>query len=503
MRSLGIKAPCICIACTRGRFGWRAAVVGMASYEDFFYTTHRILQKMCDVPAVSEALRGNLQRGIIAVSDYSGAGGAEMGLAFVLKAASRIPLLGGQELKAKIFRACDVLPDCRRILLSHAECCRPLHVQGDMCDRLSPPARDFLVALLQKHQVQFQQDIVEQKGQRKALVKKHGYAFMREATSVLKESGAFSPETYCWACNKFCPAYPSLADVDGKFYIAVAGNTCVPWSQRGKNMNWLHEASIPFLAWILGLLQAEALPVVIVQECTPLFDVDMFREVLNGGQANYSVQTVVFSPEQLGIPVRRTRQYCVCWRQDMLRSILGWTADNLSLYAAAPMQQTGLVFFRAPASLVLQEQRLLSQGARSRLRDFVAEGRRLALPCFLADINQNVAFHGALGVHCPCLCRSSIVWGMDLRGKTGGVDRLLLPYELLGVAGWPVLLPARHELSEVLPGVFRFAVVFHEQGLSGHALTAVCGNAMHVAQVACALAFAIAGLGPLSGGSSS
>ena len=52
----------------------------------------------------------------------------------------------------------------------------------------------------------------------------------------------------------------------------------------------------------------------IVHECVPGFDVNVIDAGLNSQGLCYHVQSLVFSPEEEGVPIKRQRRYTLCLR---------------------------------------------------------------------------------------------------------------------------------------------------------------------------------------------
>ena len=88
---------------------------------------------------------------------------------------------------------------------------------------------------------------------------------------------------------------------------------------------------------------------------------------------------------------------------------------------------------------------------------------------------------------------STFIWGKDL--ATGRINRPMLPYELLGVHGWPVLLARDHDLSNMLPSCFTFRHAFQPaRALDAASITRLAGNGMYIAQVTMAITGVLLGV---------
>eukprot|EP00971_Amphidinium_carterae_P112938 2236692-Amphidinium_carterae.1 len=76
--------------------------------------------------------------------------------------------------------------------------------------------------------------------------------------------------------------------------------------------------------------------------------------------------------------------------------------------------------------------------------------------------------------------------------------RPLTGYEHFGVMGYPVCLPSRDPLTQLLPGNLRFAhILRHSEALAGSVLMRLSGNAMHLHQMTVVWLLIVAFAGPV------
>ena len=99
---------------------------------------------------------------------------------------------------------------------------------------------------------------------------------------------------YCHQCGKWCRLYPEVSQTSGKTTIAIAGTSCVTRSPVGKKAGWVASTMLPFVAWLFSV--RSWMPTLIVHECTPRFDADIFKRVFNHG--GYEMQSFSFSPQR-------------------------------------------------------------------------------------------------------------------------------------------------------------------------------------------------------------
>ena len=150
---------------------------------------------------------------------------------------------------------------------------------------------------------------------------------------------------------------------------------------------------------------------------------------------------------------------------------------------------------------------LLAPGARRRLVEHEACLKKSALHFGCKNISQTASFYGQAGAEVPSLTKGSAqIWGVDLSAAADSgliVNRLLVAYEKVGVHGWPILLPAQHDLSKLLPRCFAFRNMLTSKcSFTESELNVFTGNGMHIAQVGLALSFCLFGVAPARAGSS-
>ena len=426
------------------------------------------------------------------------------------------------------WRACDIDECCRFVLSSHPKTSKPLHVMGDMMDRLPGHARDELTHLLDLHRAEFDEKKVglAKKEEARALLTEIGGRFLKQANDAMADV-AFSQTAYCYECEQNCDVHPPPELRAKRRYINCGGNTCTPWSALGGGLRWLHPCSLPFLVWIHDLMAV--LPDILVQECTSRFQQQALQEMMG---MKYAVFPVTFSPVQLGIPVRRQRQYVLAIRKDQLMFGIPWVPPVLDKVFYRTLCATARVFFRAPKSMIAQHaadmaqkakmekpspkatlkatdfEKYLSAGDQQRKTGHLAKAARAGVEFACVNISQSPTFYDC-DARVPCLTtRTSTIWGADLAEDDGDgrrrskekINRPLIPYERLAAHGFPVLLSRRHAFTELLPSCFNAGQVLTRSPQSLHSSKVVLqtGNGMCVAQVGLALAVAVLGVWPRS-----
>ena len=133
---------------------------------------------------------------------------------------------------------------------------------------------------------------------------------------------------------------------------------------------------------------------------------------------------------------------------------------------------------------------------RSRLDEHVIAATADGVPFACIAYGQNRSYM-KFDQYLPALTTSAAIWGKSFRMAMADettVDRMLLPIELLGGQGWPVLLDANDPQSERLPQPLQYRNVHcHQDGesIEENAMIRLAGNGMHTVQVGSALLFCV------------
>ena len=126
---------------------------------------------------------------------------------------------------------------------------------------------------------------------------------------------------------------------------------------------WLTEHTIPFLI-VVGYIR-NTLPSAFIQECTWLFDHDVFSSLL----PMYVIKSVVFCSRDVGVPVRRLRRYCIGVRKDKVVVVVPFTLTTMQHIFWRRFITTAEIYFQAPRENVLFVMgKFLRNGGCQRLR---------------------------------------------------------------------------------------------------------------------------------------
>ena len=201
------------------------------------------------------------------------------------------------------------------MLLQHKHC--PLHVFGDICERVPPTQLDEMKGIMQDCLKQSNSitemvceispsdkaKLAELRQQRDAL----GKELVGKLVQCLQEV-TFLKNSFCYKCQRMCPLIPSV-NRDTDVLLEIAGTTCVAWSSMRScgvpSGRWLHFSTLPCLVWIFWVLWLN--PDFFIHECVSKFDFQILVAYLRA----HFVFSLNFSPKHLGLPANRTRRFTI------------------------------------------------------------------------------------------------------------------------------------------------------------------------------------------------
>ena len=229
-------------------------------------------------------------------------------------------------------------------------------------------------------------------------------------------------------------------------------------------------------------------------------------------------QSLNFAPTDLGLPTHRLRKYTIFARKDLLKFHISWSRPSMEDVAWRSLTLVGKVFFRSPQSYQKRALKdlarrtnkpekigdkdvapidVLAGGDRKRLKAHIESAADRGLTFVCANARQTAQFYRCDGMIPVLTTKSNMIWGQDV-GQTGSssdhVARPLYAYEQLAAHGYPVLLPAKHRLSSLLPSLLSFRSMLSKTSLSESELRTMAGNGMHLAAVGLAILEATLGL---------
>lgn len=317
--------------------------LGPRTYVDTFgwpqETLSRALEQLQEDEVVSPFRSPKF--GVKFTSSYTGMGMAEVA-ALVVK--DVLAKAAGITVNVDWHAQADTSVECQSLHASK-------HVFSDLGDRVADDVWEQLCDLQARHSEVLIAKTEAGEGLSRAQIKLAGDRFLKEACSLLNSSrDRFRDRAPCVQCNRMCKWAPPPA-TKAEIWVEVAGNTCTPWSHRGKSWGWLDLQSLPALVWAFSLKFTESQPDVIINECVPSFPAEVFFSQVFPGAV---VRSTTFSPVDLGMPVNRLRRYTLVFPKQAspLFGQVPWDAQILSDFAFRRLHLKGSVYFQAPPELV-------------------------------------------------------------------------------------------------------------------------------------------------------
>ena len=204
------------------------------------------------------------------------------------------------------YSATDISPLCQRALLGHPPSSQPLHVFGDILDRVPEKLLAELKSIEQDKMLAFEQALAarsllvaadltkeeaesEQLGldmvQYKAQLGQEMADLMCKKLRECSEQKGFNTTAWCVRHNKFCNldprTHPKVANT-GVLFLEAAGPNCPPWSSMSARKDrWLSSSTLLALVWAFTTrsLHFDA----VIHENAPGWD-DHFTKCIFAGQ---------------------------------------------------------------------------------------------------------------------------------------------------------------------------------------------------------------------------
>ena len=367
------------------------------------------------------------------------------------------------------FRAADLDPSARFVLRQHGAS-GPEHVQGDILARVSERTAAKLQGIVKTMIAGFQRErqkllLGRCRGKLSELKKRWGQKVLDQSHKVLKAS-KFKRQAHCYKCGKLCPVHPGpeLRKKVGDTYVIIGGSTCVSWSSMGLSLGWLHQSAPPFLVWVHDFMAAE--PTHVIHECTRAFDATSFSKMV---ASKYHLEQMLFSPEDVGLPVHRSRSYCLLTLKSKVIMSIPFSRAAASELVFQKVIATAKMYFRSPERLVTQycaenakacradeadsaPRRCLSDGQLSRLEEHLQfaqlEGRRFA--CI--NYAQNLS-HMKFDERVPAITTSATIWGASFPKGHGSKGVVLKAVQLATTTPGTEICLHRHTNQKATPAL--------------------------------------------------
>ena len=513
-------------------------------------------------------------RGIILTSHYSGMGSFEMVARQVFET---IAVEMGVKVPEIIsYSANESNKTCQEVLEKLQPPARPLHIFQDVLHHVPQSSRTSLLAIqsrcLEAH----------------AKMKRDGASRSEAeglAMSLLQELRAelckllLASQAPCLRHGQDCDLNPRR-QYPHHFWIDASGVTCRPFSSIGSHDGWCHESTLPCLVWMYAMRFHE--PQLVLHECVAQFPVIVLQTILNepslethmkslhslpltawhpsvasenldGGVDgelldspscsleaqpdadeddiySWMVQSEVFSPVDLGVPVARKRLYTA----SCLKRYASKRADLpsfKSLFRVLEPRVDLSIFLRLPGALVSSSVGLARHGFGSgdmlrkdghlmaaaregfcnQALDF-QEGARCDIAATgrpkhcLAQLQHNASFQRmseSSTERIPTLTRNTHLWDLacdaavnvELHWLFQGVPHKICEHF---VHGWLVrdcpLKPVLRQTGSEIAGDESDELQDFEVPLSATQVRSITGNGMHWAQIGTWLLYAVSSM---------
>lgn len=474
-----------------------------------------VLEKLCggDDDAAQHRktrLHDSLCNGAFITSDYSGLSGERELLAQMGRAMHLRYDWGFGEDCFEFCRACDFGTLQQTVLIWSA---KHIHnnsscVFGDINQRLPQHATNLLDACMPSATASVEQA---------AAAYTQMQAWLLENRAVLFNNTTVS---YCHAHQKLCSAYPPPRFLDermtkkprfaqhepphfAKMRCAFAGTTCRGWSLAGNELRFADQSERPHAIWAAER-QARAEECeedVFFQECTPRYP---WQTKLQAPmQASHQVLSIVWGPEMMGWPIRRTRRFCAgVNRHTMVYVGPENYEEEFNKLFGCDMLLNGDVFLMAsPEQLQVETVRRarlrgvnVTEGSKLQLHQLLPPGQLLRLEAhktfkaeadgefasdtWFADLEQWLGSGSSTpGILIPCQLTHGSVFAWSR-------DGFVHPLELLQAHGFNVFEQTSCSYGSALQAKF--------EELTNHQLQVLCGNGWHLPAVACWVMFILA-----------
>ena len=488
--SAGPHASCVMKPKGSASASWDQTMLpeGPRTYPELFQWHHDVIKRLLTKFPRRESQQRGARIRVQMTSSYSGIGVAEIAASFVQDA----------------FKRHNMMVD----LVCHSQTEKDEHCQGllgatHVFDDILARASEKLVKKLRKIQDKYvkRAEAVQKKTSGKGKTIDHGHQFLQEACRLLEDSrDDFSSSGHCNVCHADCQWAVTKQGAD--FWMECAGNTCTPFSSRGKKLGFLDPENIVALVWAYSLKHnGHGLPDIIINENVPGFDAKKFFRLIFPMCA---VGSAVFSPADLGIPTHRPRRYTmVCPdRASRLFGVIEFSEALLGEVCFRQIHLRGSIYLQAPQEDIkvamdeLAESRGLSArpaGKSYRCKYVMMTGDRLRMEQYRErrmqdnaadmdvniDCSQTTTFGGYMQLM-PTLLKNSSIYNLE-------ADRLYLLTEVMAAQGFPRFLASDLEACDHLPDEDFYRTF---DGMVARRKKGMLGNAMCVSQVGCAIAIA-------------
>ena len=405
----------------------------------------------------------------------------------------------GADLKPEwlaIWRGSDILPLSQQIMLG-AGALGPRHCFPSLQAKLPQKDQDKLAELRPPPDAPVEDRRAAYAKQEAYMRSRHKQAFGRKRTSLqcMRHPGC--------ACPIAFSDPHGLSEGLRPLTVSIVGIPCTPFTPYGNNEGTAHPA-IEAVNLSLHDLATSQFDIMFIEE-SHRFPLSLLRAAL---PEKYVVIWIIYGPQDIGFPVRRTRFLAACINRDFLvwvgpAGAPAVSEDFMSHFGHAPSLEAN-----AFAGIDVQEKRddvmidlgrkrglfcsvedlrqapvtsLLCPSGASHLhkyKEVMAHSNKVgSAGSFVVDLSQNPDQRCRAGAWLPALTKSSMMYDIPK-------NHFFTNAEIDAVMGFPVdFLPQSKALAATLP------VVTQVQAMDRSAYAKLIGNGMHVASMFCWFAY--------------
>ena len=234
---------------------------------------------------------------LVVTSKWSGCGGMNIAVMKIIEAIKEIFNI---EIAVKFHSSCDIDRVCQG-LLKTLNC---QHLNSDLLDQYDSE----VVSKIYHKMMYLQQRLSDFKNSRRTATEKKDMKL--KLTAELKAYILLLAPTARWTKTAFCLRHsygdnikrcgivPTLSD--GEMWLECVSPNCQPWSRKGLQLGWLGFENLPTIMWSMSLQVFQ--PHLVALECTGGFDI-AFVEALSGRR----FETVLLAPHHVGVPMTGER----------------------------------------------------------------------------------------------------------------------------------------------------------------------------------------------------
>ena len=228
------------------------------------------------------------RRGVVFTSSFSGVGSAEIAMAAIHAEVQRrcMPVFSVNLPAVVFWAATDACKHARKVLLAHGSRSQPLHIFGDLLERLPKYVVDKCKKLEAEKLALGKASLLEVHAGKKSRVahkevtNQLGMELMQGLQREL-QGCIFEEKAWCYKCSKNCHISPRFnPEHTSDMWLEIAGSVCCPFSSINVNAaQWLDKATLPFMVWAYCCRAWQ--PDQVYHECVLQFQPLMLSNILN------------------------------------------------------------------------------------------------------------------------------------------------------------------------------------------------------------------------------